>query len=123
MSGLLTVIFGPDQGRSFPLAEGESLLIGRGPNTQTRLRDPDVSRVHCVAQVRDGRVLLTDSGSRSGTRVNGQPVTEHELRPGDLIEIGGTQLAFSGAEGRLRYSTLGIDSGVRPPEGGEEKRK
>jgi pSer/pThr/pTyr-binding forkhead associated (FHA) protein len=121
MSWLLTIVSGPDRGCSFPLAEGQNLLIGRGPNTETRLHDPEVSRVHCVAQLRDGKVLLTDSGSRAGTRVNGKPVTEHELKPGDLIEIGGTKLSFTWAEGTARYSTLGISEDDLRPGGGEQK--
>jgi pSer/pThr/pTyr-binding forkhead associated (FHA) protein len=121
MSWVLTVVAGPDRGRSFPLAEGQNLLIGRGPNTETRLHDSEVSRVHCVVQLREGKALLTDSGSRTGTRVNGKPVTEHELQAGDLIEIGTTKLSFTWVEDSERYSTLGIESDVLPPDGGEKK--
>ena len=114
MSGLLKVVAGPDQGRTFRLTEGQNFLIGRGPNTDTRLHDPEVSRIHCVAQVRDGKVLLTDSGSRTGTRVNGTPITEHTLLPGDLIEIGTTQLAYTAEDSGPRYSTVNVDE-ITPP--------
>ena len=36
----LVVIAGPDQGRSFTLAEGQAVVIGRGEKTGTKLKDP-----------------------------------------------------------------------------------
>ncbi|MCI0637601.1 MAG: FHA domain-containing protein [Gemmataceae bacterium] len=47
MVGQLVVISGPDQGRVFSLAEAQTLNIGRGLNTDTKLRDAHVSRLHC----------------------------------------------------------------------------
>jgi pSer/pThr/pTyr-binding forkhead associated (FHA) protein len=94
MTGLLLVTFGPDQGRSFPLAEGQTLRIGRGKDSDTHLTDPRVGRVHCQVEFRDGKVVLSDCGSTGGTRVNGKPVTRHELQPGDAIRIGDSQLWF-----------------------------
>jgi pSer/pThr/pTyr-binding forkhead associated (FHA) protein len=109
MNALLTVILGPDRGRTFTISGEEKTLIGRGENTQTRLRDDAVSRVHCVAQLEGKKALLTDSGSKTGTKVNGKSITEHVLQTGDVIEIGATKLSFEwlpeGSQGR-RYSTL-----------------
>jgi serine/threonine protein kinase len=92
MLGKLVVIAGPDKGRSFELQEGQTLLVGRGEKTETRLKDPQVSRVHCQVQVQEGKVLLVDPGSTSGTLVNGKKVKEYDLKPGDVIQIGSTQL-------------------------------
>jgi serine/threonine protein kinase len=92
MLGQLLVIAGPDQGRNFPLEEGQALVIGRGQNTETRLKDPQVSRTHCQVAVENGKAVLTDAGSSSGTYVNGKRVSRHELKPGDVVQIGGTQL-------------------------------
>ena len=90
----LLVIAGPDQGRFFNLTEGQTLVIGRGQNTEIRLRDPHVSRNHCQVQVDAGKVLLRDASSAAGTEVNGEKVTVRELRPGDVIRLGDTQLRF-----------------------------
>src|SRR5438270_14067085 len=98
MTGLLLVTFGPDQGRRFALAEGETLVIGRGNDSGTRLTDPRVGRVHCRVEYRDGKVLLSDAGSAGGTRVNGRLVTRHELKPGDAIRVGDTLLSFRWTE-------------------------
>jgi serine/threonine protein kinase len=106
----LLVVAGPDQGRVFPLTDGQNLVVGRGQTTETRLKDPQVSRTHCQVQVDGGKVLLTDSGSMAGTMVNGKRVVgKIELRPGDLIQVGGTQLRLQ-LEGSHEASTL-----VTPP--------
>jgi tRNA A-37 threonylcarbamoyl transferase component Bud32 len=88
----LIVIAGPDKGRRFPVTPSEPLLVGRGKNTQTRLNDPHVSRQHCQVEIKEGRIVLVDSGSVGGTYVNGQPAREQELKPGDIIQVGETRL-------------------------------
>src|ERR1700730_5754157 len=91
MLGQLVVIAGPDKGRSFALTDGQTIVIGRGEKTETKLKDPQVSRVHCQVQVHDGRALLVDAGSTAGTLINGKRVKEQDVRAGDVIHIGGTQ--------------------------------
>ena len=54
MLGHLLVIAGPDKDRTFPLDEGQTLAVGRGQHTGTRLKDPKVSRVHCEIKVQGG---------------------------------------------------------------------
>jgi serine/threonine protein kinase len=76
----------------FTLEDGQSLQIGRGQESQTRLTDPRVSRKQCVLQVDGGKFVLFDSGSQSGTHVNGTRITQHELQAGDVVRIGGTEL-------------------------------
>src|SRR5262249_16412436 len=106
MIGLFTVVGGPDGGQQFRLQEDQILMIGRGPATQTRLKDPSVSRVHCVAEFRDGKPMLTDSGTASGTFVNDKQITEHQLEPGDVIRIGTTVLSFKWAGQESRFNTV-----------------
>jgi len=90
----LVVIAGPDRGNVYLLEGIETLFVGRSKDTQTKLSDPTVSRVHCeIASESDG-YHLTDRGSASGTFVNGKRVTQHVLQPGDVIRIGETQLRF-----------------------------
>ncbi len=94
MAKQLLVVAGPDKGRTFPLLPGDSLLIGRSQATQTRLTDAHVSRVHCEVQVEGERVLLLDSNSTAGTFVNAKRVTQQQLRHGDVIQVGETQIRF-----------------------------
>lgn len=97
-----------------PLRTGDLLLIGRGTHCDIRLEDPSASRVHCRVLARDGKVFLTDAGSRWGTFVNGNRVTECELRPGDEITIGETILTLQ-AEGAPEATTLARHSEVQRP--------
>ena len=100
MPAELVIISGPDKGRSFSIAEGQKLVIGRGEGSTTKLRDPTVSRTHCQVEVEAGRCRLTNLGTASSTLVNGRRITSHDLQPGDLIRIGDTELRFL-AEGAV----------------------
>src|SRR5436190_9711349 len=90
----LVVLAGPDEGRTFPL-ETESFLIGRSRATGTALIDSHVSRVHCQIYIEDGKHVLADFESGSGTLVNGEAITKHVLKTGDLIRIGQTSLQYT----------------------------
>jgi serine/threonine protein kinase len=113
MLGQLVIIAGPDKDRTFPLEEGKSFQIGRGQNTETKLKDPQVSRVHCQIKVENGRVYVIDSGSTGGTVIGGKKIKEHELRPGEIIHIGGTQIRAQ-FEGSHEASTVVVGSPGTP---------
>lgn len=68
----------------------EQIVIGRHPNCDVIVPAPEVSRRHAALRFRDGVWILQDLDSRNGTRVNGEPVLRCELRPGDLLRVGGT---------------------------------
>lgn len=78
-------------------AEG-SLLIGRSGECHLRLTDADTSRRHAEIVCRDGTCTLRDLGSTNGTEVNGRPVEQHVLRPGDRIGIGASSIVFCQVE-------------------------
>ncbi|WP_406678242.1 FhaA domain-containing protein [Neomoorella carbonis] len=87
----LTVIAGPDAGRTFLLRPGKQVL-GRQPACDFILTDEQVSRRHCHLEENHDRVLLVDLGSRNGTLVNGKRVERAFLKPGDRIQVGRTVL-------------------------------
>ncbi len=105
MLGYLVVTAGPDLGRKFPLVEGQTLLIGRGEQSSTQFRDPQVSRSHCILEADRAGFRLLDQGSAGGTFVNGVRVTEHALKPGDVVRIGSTELRLE-LEAAADASTL-----------------
>lgn len=88
----LVVTAGADAPRRFPLTDGQSLVIGRGDKSHTHLTDQHVSRVHCIIEVDRGKFLLRDQGSSAGTLVNGERVDKCELKPGDVVRAGHTEL-------------------------------
>ncbi len=80
---------------SIVMPSAVAVLIGRDQSCHLPLQDPSASRVHCRIIEHDGRVRLYDAGSRWGTFVNGQRVTERDLQIGDRIQIGATILQLS----------------------------
>ena len=68
------------------------ILIGRSSRCQLVLADETVSRRHAELFLEGGRWLLRDLGSANGTCVNGRRVVEAEVRPGDVVHLGGCEL-------------------------------
>jgi sigma-B regulation protein RsbU (phosphoserine phosphatase) len=71
--------------------------IGRRENNDLKLGGSEVSREHAEVVAEAGHFLLRDRESRYGTFVNGEPVTECQLRTGDQIRLGrggGADLVF-----------------------------
>jgi len=93
----LVVVAGADIGKRHPLSAA-GLVIGRDPQVSGLvLVDPAVSARHCSVEVDgdSGAFRVTDLGSRNGTFVNGEKVTERSLAEGDKIFVGETVLRFS----------------------------
>ena len=97
------VVEGPDvgafaevvlsDGGRVPVGE-EPLIIGRLPECDVVLGDPNVSRRHAEIRRTEEGLVVTDLGSTNGTRVNGVPVREQQLESGDEITVGSTTLVF-----------------------------
>ena len=89
------------QGRRFVAIDKPLFTIGRRTAADLQIISTDVSREHAEI-VRDGdQYILRDRGSRYGTFVNGDPVTERALAFGDRIRLGRTdaiELVFQGEE-------------------------
>ena len=88
----LLAIRGPLNKAEFPL--GSFVPIGSGGENQIRLEDARVSARHCVIEVKGERHVLTDMESVAGTFVNGIPVKQRELSPGDEIAVGNSVFIF-----------------------------
>jgi serine phosphatase RsbU (regulator of sigma subunit)/pSer/pThr/pTyr-binding forkhead associated (FHA) protein len=74
-----------------------TIAIGRRNENDLRLTGSDVSRDHAEIAQADGSFVLRDRGSRYGTFVNGEQVSERPLRHGDRIQFGrtsGTNVVF-----------------------------
>jgi predicted ATPase/Tfp pilus assembly protein PilF len=74
------------------------LTIGRESNTDITLNDPRVSRQHARLSYRQQQIWLTDLRSSNGTFVNGEPIQERALQPGDLLSFGGMEAIFEDSE-------------------------
>ena len=80
-------------GDRVPLGE-QVLAVGRLPESNIVLADPNVSRAHAEIRPQGLGYVLVDVGSTNGTRVNGVRITEHVLADGDEIAFGNTRMRF-----------------------------
>ena len=89
-------------GERFPV-DPEGVYIGRESTlSQIVVADPRISKRHLWLGVRDGKVTITDEGSRNGTFINdprSERVTEATLNPGDTVIMGESDVA------RFEYNT------------------
>src|SRR5499426_913261 len=91
---ILTVIQGPDKGKTFQLPAHEPQLLGRSSEALP-LKDATVSRRHSELTPDDGEWWIRDLGSQNGTYVNGVRIAERtRLRVGDQIRTGATLFVF-----------------------------
>jgi pSer/pThr/pTyr-binding forkhead associated (FHA) protein len=71
------------------------VLVGRSPECSVSIRDILLSRVHCqIEPGDDGGWTLKDTGSKNGTRVDGQLISRHVLRDGDVVQMGKSAVRF-----------------------------
>jgi pSer/pThr/pTyr-binding forkhead associated (FHA) protein len=70
--------------------------LGKGPRNDIVIADPAVSSSHALIRAEDGGgYTVSDLGSRNGTFVNGERISEpRQLNHGDVIGIGLTKLTF-----------------------------
>lgn len=62
--------------------------LGRSSENTLVLKDPSVSGTHCEIEVSGDSVRLRDLQSTNGTFVDGQPVTDVPLLPGQVLQFG-----------------------------------
>ena len=76
-------------GRRVVVIDKPIFRIGRKSESDLRSVGTDVSREHAeIVRLDDGRFVLKDRGSRCGTFVNDEQVTERPLRHRDKIRLG-----------------------------------
>lgn len=73
---------------------GPLITVGRASDNDVILDDPLISRHHCQLKLQQGAYGFADLGSRNGSLVNGQQVSEIALGPGDVITVGDTEIEF-----------------------------
>lgn len=89
----LVILEGGSTGESVALGPGETVL-GRDAAADVVLRNPSVSRRHCVITPSGASFEVADLGTTNGTRVNGRRVSSARLADGDEISAGGSVLLF-----------------------------
>ncbi|HVS35516.1 MAG TPA: FHA domain-containing protein [Gemmataceae bacterium] len=129
----LEIVEGPQKGERYRVRGAGQVLIGRSKRCDVRLpNDPmhwDVSRAHCLIDLRPGDATIRDLGSRNGTCVNGMKIGQRaacliadhclealsgpfRLRDGDRIKVGLTtfRLGLSASLEAQHDVTLRLDA-------------
>lgn len=109
----------PSPPQVYDIAEGHSVVLGRGAETGVHLAHPQINAEHAQVSRQAGQFVIQDLGSSAGTYVNGQLVTERALQEGDVIRIGPNQLVIRDGrlqimseEGRLRLDAFHLSKTV-----------
>ncbi len=83
---LLSIVSGPANGETFRLMQPR-IVIGR-KGADIPLNDPEISRHHCLLEVRDKFINLKDLDSTNGTFYEEERVRAAMLQDGSEFRIG-----------------------------------
>ena len=116
----LSVLEGPDRGRTVELAPGK-VSVGRSSDNDVPLSDPEISRMHLLLEVTNRGVHLTDRGSANGTSVDGHKITgSTKLKPGARVGVGTSVLSLTraGAQPAAENRDAGAEAAIDPDGNG-----
>jgi hypothetical protein len=92
------VVEGEDQGKTLPLTDSaRAYVVGRGPDCEMPLADPDASREHLRIVRTDVAVLVEDLGAKNGSWLGGERLPSDQpvpWRPAQMLKVGRTVLAL-----------------------------
>jgi hypothetical protein len=83
---VLTIESGPQANKSFTLDQPRTVIGRKGSDIP--LEDPEISRHHCVIEVRERNVNLKDLDSTNGTFFEGERARAVLLKEGAMFRIG-----------------------------------
>ena len=91
--GKLIVTTSGDGEQEFSLQKS-AVEIGRATQNDIVINDEKVSRTHALIECSGEGCILIDLDSANGTKVNGAKIVRTALKPGDLVELGSSNLRF-----------------------------
>jgi pSer/pThr/pTyr-binding forkhead associated (FHA) protein len=96
---------GKIHGASYGLGSGRN-TIGRSSENLVRIPDSSVSGVHCEIEIGETGVFVRDLQSTNGTFIDGQPVAESAIRPGQVLQLGTVALVLEEESVTIAVPTL-----------------
>ena len=76
-------------GEVLELAEGERVVVGRGPHADISLDDSGVSRMHAMVEADSQGIVVRDLKSTNGTHAEDEPnISMRRFRSGETISFG-----------------------------------
>ncbi len=98
-TGDLVLVFAVYKGGTLVSQEefnADSVSLGKGTAAMLRIDGEGIADLHAIVNLNDdGSVQLLDLGSVTGTRLNGEAVSNAALSDGDRIEMGDIQVVVS----------------------------
>lgn len=90
---VLSITAGPEKGKVYRLAKPRVVLGRQGADIP--VNDPEISRFHCVLEVRETYVNLKDMDSTNGTFYDEERVRAAMLQDGAEFRIGTSRIRVS----------------------------
>jgi len=94
--------------RMVPLAEGQTIVIGRSQPADVFLRDNSLSRQHACVELIDGEVWVEDLKSTNGTWINGERIERSKVEAADDLAFGAVTASIH-MQASARERQLGLD--------------
>lgn len=117
----LIVRNGSKTGHRIPI--DRPILLGRDPRSRIAFGDTQMSRLHALIEHDHGKVIVRDLGSVNGVFVNGLRILAiEELKAGDTIRLGQTEMAVERSLGSLPVRTPVADHATNSDATGESQR-
>jgi len=120
-------IQGRDGVRGVKIVAGADYIIGRSPGSDVVLEDTGCSGRHAIFFWRDDRTMVRDLDSANGIKVNGERTLEAEIRIGDCLSVGRTEITVSDRpldtadeDVLLKRTRLGMPVPAAPARGAEQ---
>ena len=88
--------------------------LGRQLDNDIVFNEEFVSRFHAEIRLEDGKYVLYDNESTSGTFVNSQKIDSCVLNSGDLISLASIQIMFVNNNARLVDKARGTTQSLAP---------
>jgi pSer/pThr/pTyr-binding forkhead associated (FHA) protein len=93
--------------------EKKVIRLGRQLDNDIVFHEESISRLHAKILYEDGKYVLYDNNSTSGTFVNSKRVDRCVLNSGDLISFSTIQLMFVNNNARLADKAMGTTQSLR----------
>lgn len=96
----------------------EKATVGRLEDNKFCLAEPSVSSHHCELLLKGDEIQIKDLNSTNGTFINGEPVKEAVLKPGQTLRLGVVELKYETGKKQAdapRTSGVKIDGATKQP--------
>lgn len=83
--------------------------VGRAVDNNVVISHPSVSGHHCEIELSPGRITLRDCNSTNGSFVEGKPVKEAKLEPGQRLKFGQVEAVVECAEQPIHVPGIEVE--------------